>query len=208
MRESTGGPSTHATTVRSSCRRSAGNRWVSVRGSPGESSPMRRHRTWARWQPIWYAPPPIRSWSPDTTTPPMRHVRLRLETAYGWRAGPWGIGAGLGLEMSDDRTRKARAARLGRVLAPALSFGLLRVLSAAGLSVLAFGRWAEANENSRIALPGGIVTEVVELDGLGGQEAAPCGGPQHRRAQCRAEQPCSGRGARGASGPVALGGAR
>ena len=113
----------------------------------------------------------------DTTTPPMRHVRVRLETAYGWRAGPWGIGAGLGLEMSDDRTRKARAARLGRVSAPALSLGLLRVLSAAGLSVSAFGRWAEANENSRIALPGGIVTEVVELDGLGGQEPRRAAGP-------------------------------
>lgn len=113
----------------------------------------------------------------DTTTPPMRHVRVRLETAYGWRAGPWGIGAGLGLEMSDDRTRKARAARLGRVSAPALSFGLVRVLSDAGLSVSAFGRWAEANENSRIALPGGIVTEVVELDGLGGQEPRRAAGP-------------------------------
>lgn len=113
----------------------------------------------------------------DTTTPPMRHVRLRLETAYGWRLGPWGIGAGLGLEMSDDRTRKARAARLGRVSAPALSFGLLRVLSDAGLSVSAFGRWAEANENSRIALPGGIVTEVVELDGLGDPEPRRVAGP-------------------------------
>ena len=113
----------------------------------------------------------------DTTTPPMRHVRVRLETAYGWRAGRWGIGAGLGLEMSDDRTRKARAARLGRVSAPALSFGLLRLLSDAGLSVSAFGRWAEANENSRIALPGGIVTEVVELDGLGGREPRRAAGP-------------------------------
>ena len=113
----------------------------------------------------------------DTTTPPMRHVRVRLEAAYGWRAGPWGIGAGLGLEMSDDRTRKARAARLGRVSTPALSFGLLRVLSDAGLSVSAFGRWAEANENSRIALPGGIVTEVVELDGFGGQEPRRAAGP-------------------------------
>ena len=113
----------------------------------------------------------------DTTTPPMRHVRVRLETAYGWRAGPWGVGAGLGLEMSDDRTRKARAARLGRVSAPALSFGLLRVLSDTGLSVSAFGRWAEANENSRIALPGGIVTEIVELDGFGGQEPRRAAGP-------------------------------
>ena len=113
----------------------------------------------------------------DTTTPPLRHVRVRLETAYGWRAGPWGIGAGLGLEMSDDRTRKARAARLGRVSAPALSFGLLRVLSDAGLSVSAFGRWAVANENSRIALPGGIVTEVVELEGLGGQDPRRAAGP-------------------------------
>ena len=113
----------------------------------------------------------------DTTTPPMRHVRVRLESAYGWRAGPWAIGAGLGLEMSDDRTRKARAARLGRASAPALSFGLLRVLSDAGLSVSAFGRWAEANENSRIALPGGIVTEVVELDGLGDPEPRRAAGP-------------------------------
>ena len=113
----------------------------------------------------------------DTTTPPMRHVRVRVESAYGWRAGPWAIGAGLGLEMSDDRTRKARAARLGRVSAPALSFGLLRVLSDAGLSVSAFGRWAEANENSRIALPGGIVTEVVELDGLGDPEPRRAAGP-------------------------------
>ena len=113
----------------------------------------------------------------DTTTPPMRHVRVRLESAYGWRAGPWGIGAGLGLEMSDDRTRKARAARLGRISGPAVSFGLLRVLSDAGLSVSAFGRWAEANENSRIALPGGIVTEVVELDGLGDPEPRRVVGP-------------------------------
>lgn len=113
----------------------------------------------------------------DTTTPPMRHVRVRLESAYGWRAGPWAIGAGLGLEMSDDRTRKARAARLGRVSAPALSFGLLRVLSDAGLSVSVSGRWAEANENSRIALPGGIVTEVVELDGLGDPEPRRAAGP-------------------------------
>ena len=113
----------------------------------------------------------------DTTTPPMRHVRVRLESAYGWRAGPWAIGAGLGLEMSDDRTRKARAARLGRVSTPALSFGLLRVLSDAGLSVSAFGRWAEANENSRIALPGGIVTEVVELDGFGDPEPRRAAGP-------------------------------
>lgn len=113
----------------------------------------------------------------DTTTPPMRHVRVRLETAYGWRSGPWGIGAGLGLEMSDDRTRKARAARLGRVSTPALSLGLLRVLSEVGLSVSAFARWAEGNENSRIALPGGIVTEVVELDGLGGQEPRRAAGP-------------------------------
>ena len=113
----------------------------------------------------------------DTTTPPMRHVRVRLESAYGWRAGPWAIGAGLGLEMSDDRTRKARAARLGRVSAPALSFGLLRVLSDAGLSVSVFGRWADANENSRIALPGGIVTEVVELDGLGDPEPRRAAGP-------------------------------
>ena len=85
----------------------------------------------------------------DATTPPMRHVRVRLESAYGWRAGPWAIGAGFGLEMSDDRTRKARAARLGRVSAPGLSLGVLRVLSDAALSVSAFGRWAEANENSR-----------------------------------------------------------
>ena len=113
----------------------------------------------------------------DTTTPPMRHVRVRLESAYGWRAGPWAIGAGLGLEMSDDRTRKARAARLGRVSTPALSLGLLRVLSDAGLSVSAFGRWAEANENSRIALPGGIVTEIVELDGLGDPEPRRAAGP-------------------------------
>ena len=113
----------------------------------------------------------------DTTTPPMRHVRVRLESAYGWRAGPWAVGAGLGLEMSDDRTRKARAARLGRVSAPALSFGLLRVLSDAGLSVSITGRWAEANENSRIALPGGIVTEVVELDGLGDPEPRRAAGP-------------------------------
>ena len=113
----------------------------------------------------------------DTTTPPMRHMRVRLESAYGWRAGPWGIGAGLGLQMSDDRTRKARAARLGRVSAPALSFGLLRVLSDAGLSVSVTGRWAEANENSRIALPGGIVTEVVELDGLGDPEPRRAAGP-------------------------------
>lgn len=113
----------------------------------------------------------------DTTTPPMRHVRVRLESAYGWRAGPWAIGAGLGLEMSDDRTRKARAARLGRVSAPALSFGLLHVLSDAGLSVSVTGRWAEANENSRIALPGGIATEVVELDGLGDPESRRAAGP-------------------------------
>ena len=113
----------------------------------------------------------------DTTTPPMRHVRVRLASAYGWRAGPWAIGAGFGLEMSDDRTRKARAARLGRVSAPALSFGLLRVLSDAGLSVSITGRWAEANENSRIALPGGIVTEVVELDGLGDPEPRRAAGP-------------------------------
>lgn len=113
----------------------------------------------------------------DTTTPPMRHVRIRLESAYGWRGGPWAIGAGLGLEMSDDRTRKARAARLGRLSAPALSFGLLRVLSDASLSVSAFGRWAEANENSRIALPGGIATEVIELDGLGDPEPRRAAGP-------------------------------
>ena len=113
----------------------------------------------------------------DTTTPPMRHVRVRLETAYGWRSGPWGIGAGLGLEMSDDRTRKARAARLGRVSAPALSFGLLRILSDAGLSASVFGRSADANENSRIALPGGIVTEVIELDGLGDPEPRRAAGP-------------------------------
>lgn len=113
----------------------------------------------------------------DTTTPPMRHVRVRLESAYGWRAGPWAIGAGLGLEMSDDRTRRARAARLGRVSAPALSFGLLRVLSDSGLSVSVAGRWAEANENSRIALPGGIVTEVVELDGLRDPEPRRAAGP-------------------------------
>lgn len=113
----------------------------------------------------------------DTTTPPMRHVRVRLESAYGWRAGPWAIGAGLGLEMSDDRTRKAQAARLGRLSAPALSFGLLRVLSDAGLSVSVLGRWAGANENSRIALPGGIVTEVIELDGLGDPEPRRAAGP-------------------------------
>lgn len=113
----------------------------------------------------------------DTTTPPMRHVRVRLETAYGWRSGPWGIGAGLGLKMSDDRTRKARAARLGRVSAPALSFGLLRILSDAGLSASVTGRWADANENSRIALPGGIVTEVIELDGLGDPEPRRAAGP-------------------------------
>ncbi|MCY3705146.1 MAG: hypothetical protein OXH08_06515 [Gammaproteobacteria bacterium] len=113
----------------------------------------------------------------DTTTPPMRHVQVRLESAYGWRTGPWAIGAGLGLEMSDDRTRKARAARLGRVSAPALSLGLLRVLSDSGLSVSVTGRWAEANENSRIALPGGIVTEVIELDGLGDPEPRRATGP-------------------------------
>ena len=113
----------------------------------------------------------------DTTTPPMRHVRVRLESAYGWRAGPWAIGAGFGLEMSDDRTRKARAARLGRVSAPALSFGLLRILSDASLSASVFGRWADAKENSRIALPGGIVTEVIELDGLGDPEPRRAAGP-------------------------------
>ena len=113
----------------------------------------------------------------DTTTPPMRHVRVRVESAYGWRAGPWAIGGGLGLEMSDDRTRRARAARLGRVSAPGLSLGVLRVLSDAGLSVSVFGRWAEANENSRIALPGGIVTEVIELDGLGDPKPRRAAGP-------------------------------
>lgn len=42
---------------------------------------------------------------------------------------------------------------------------------------LGLRRWAEANENSRIALPGGIVTEVIELDGLGDPEPRRAAGP-------------------------------
>ena len=112
----------------------------------------------------------------DGMTPPMRHIRVRVEGAYGWRTGPWGFGAGLGLEVSDDRTMTIRTPRLGRTSAPALSFGLLRVLDA-GLTLSAHGRWIGAHENSRIAVPRGTEVVVRELDGLGEPQPLRVAGP-------------------------------
>lgn len=105
----------------------------------------------------------------DGMTPPMRHIRVRVEGAYGWRTGPWGLGAGLGLEVSDDRTRETRIPRLGRTSAPGVSLGLLRVLDA-GLTVSVRGRWIGAHENSRIAVHRGTEVVVRELDGFGAPE--------------------------------------
>ena len=112
----------------------------------------------------------------DAMTPPMRHIRVRAEGAYGWRAGPWGFGAGLGLEVSDDRSMETRTPRLGRTSAPALSFGLLRVLDA-GFTVSAHGRWIGAHENSRIAVPRGTEIVVRELDGFGEPQPLRVAGP-------------------------------
>lgn len=105
----------------------------------------------------------------DGMTPPMRHIRVRVEGAYGWRNGPWGLGAGLGLEVSDDRTRENRIPRLGRTSAPGVSLGLLRKLDA-GLTVSVHGRWIGAHENSRIAVHRGTEVVVRELDGFGAPE--------------------------------------
>lgn len=113
----------------------------------------------------------------DTTTPPTRHVRLRMEGAYGWRAGGWGLGGALGLELTDDRTTRARAARLGRTAVPAAELGVLRTLPFAGMSVSVYGRWVGANELSRIALPPGVETQVFDLDGYGDPEPINAMGP-------------------------------
>ena len=105
----------------------------------------------------------------DGMTPPMRHIRVHVESAYGWRAGPWGLGTGLGLEVSDDRTMETRTPRLGRTSTPALSLGLLRVLDA-GVTVSVHGRWIGAHENSRIVVHRGAQVVVRELDGMGEPE--------------------------------------
>ena len=114
----------------------------------------------------------------DATTPPMRHMRVRVEGAYGWRTGPWGIGVGLGLEVSDDRTSEARTPRLGRTSAPALSFGLLRALAGGSSSASVYGSWIGAHENSRIALPPGTMVVVRELDGFGEPQPLRVTGPR------------------------------
>ena len=112
----------------------------------------------------------------DGMTPSMRHIRVRVEGAWGWRTGRWGIGAGLGLEVSDDRTTEVRTPRLGRTSAPALSFGLLRVVGA-DLHVSALARWIGAHENSRIVLPRGTEVVVRELDGFGEPQPLRVAGP-------------------------------
>ena len=114
----------------------------------------------------------------DATSPSMRHMRVRVEGAYGWRTGPWGIGVGLGLEVSDDRTREARTPRLGRTSAPALSFGLLRALAGGDSSASVYGSWIGAHENSRVALPPGTMVVVRELDGFGEPQPLRVTGPR------------------------------
>ena len=105
----------------------------------------------------------------DEMTTPMRHIRVHVEGAYGWRAGPWGFGTAFGLEVSDDRTREARTPRLGRTSAPAITLGLLRVVGA-GFTASAHARWIGAHENTRIVVRRGTQVVVRELDGFGEPE--------------------------------------
>lgn len=102
----------------------------------------------------------------DGMTTPMRHIRVRVEGAYGWRAGPWGFGGALGLEVSDDRTSESRTPRLGRTSAPAVTLGLFRRLGSS-LAGSVHGRWISAHENTRIVVRRGTQVVVRELDGFG-----------------------------------------
>lgn len=106
----------------------------------------------------------------DTTTPPMRHVRARVEGAYGWSGGPWGWGFAVGLEISDDRSRAARSPRLGRSSTPGVTAGVVRQLPLGELSVSTWVRWVGGNENIRFVAPEGIIALIRPLQGYADPE--------------------------------------
>ena len=86
----------------------------------------------------------------DTTAPPMRRVRARLEGAFGWRFGGWGLGAAAGLEVHDQRVGEARFLRSNRWAEPVIGVSVSRTLPVAGLRIGAYGRWADGRETIQL----------------------------------------------------------
>lgn len=81
----------------------------------------------------------------DTTSPPQRRIRARLEGAFGWRFGSWGVGIAGGIEASDHSTVNARFAHLGRTAQPSAVLSLARTLFG-GIRLAAFARWTRGTE--------------------------------------------------------------
>jgi hypothetical protein len=81
----------------------------------------------------------------DTTAPATRRVRARLEGAFGWRAGPLGFGASVGLEEGDHRTRDAGFPHFGRSSAPAARAAVAYAPHPA-VRVAVYGRWLRDSE--------------------------------------------------------------
>ncbi|MEX0691629.1 MAG: DUF6850 family outer membrane beta-barrel protein [Gemmatimonadales bacterium] len=60
----------------------------------------------------------------DTTTPEAARLRVRLEGAMGWRLGPIGFGASIGLENDDHRSHNSGFQQVGRTAIPAGRVGV------------------------------------------------------------------------------------
>jgi hypothetical protein len=82
----------------------------------------------------------------DTSQPRLRRVRARLEGAFGWRFGAWGVGLSSGIDVDDHRTDHARFPRLGRAAARAASAGVARDLPFAPVRIAGYARWIGGSE--------------------------------------------------------------
>ncbi|MEN9818246.1 MAG: hypothetical protein RLZ32_2126 [Gemmatimonadota bacterium] len=84
----------------------------------------------------------------DSTTPPTRRTRVRLEGALGTELAGFGVGVAAGLESREHSSVNAPLRRSGRAATPALVAGIERVLPWAGARVGGFHKWSQANETN------------------------------------------------------------
>ncbi len=135
----------------------------------------------------------------DSSSPPTTLTRARLEGLVAWRFDQWSFGLSLGYESWDNRTRETPVPRIGRRVAPAGAFGIVRAIGRLFLLGLHV-RGRRTVETVTINPLAGTST-VHELDGFSDPEPIPVIALRYRR-RITTDERAAGTSATGSLGLV------
>jgi hypothetical protein len=99
----------------------------------------------------------------DTSAPDMDFTRVRLAGGFGWILGRAAIGAAVGYDSRDHRSRHTGLPRVLRWVSPGVSLGLAARLPLS-LQLGMSGRWVQSRETFTV-VPQSALGEVYEVQG-------------------------------------------